>query len=110
MRDTPKILAVDDEEFNLDILTSSLADAGYEVFEARDGLEALKTLEEQPDIEVILLDRMMPNVDGMEVIRRIKSGGRFQDIAVIMQTAAAATEQVLQGIKAGVYYYLTKPY
>lgn len=105
-----KILAVDDEEFNLDILKRYLVKAGYEVILAEDGLVALQKLEENPDIEVIVLDRMMPGMDGMEFLRRVKADPKFQDIPVIMQTAAAASEQVLQGIHAGVYYYLTKPY
>ncbi len=102
-----KILTVDDEEFNLDILKRYMIKAG---FLAEDGLIALQMLEQHPDTDAIVLDRMMPNMDGMEFLHRIKSNPQFQDIPVIMQTAAAASEQVLQGINAGVYYYLTKPY
>ncbi|MGA7324519.1 MAG: response regulator [Rhodomicrobium sp.] len=105
-----KILAVDDEEFNLDILKSLMVDAGYDVVEAEDGVTALQRLEEHPNVDVILLDRMMPSMDGMEVVKKIKAEARFRDIPVIMQTAAAASDQVLEGLKAGVYYYLTKPY
>ncbi len=106
----PKVLAVDDEEFNLDIMKRYMSRAGYEVIEATDGLIALQKLEENPDAGVIVLDRMMPNMDGMAFLTHIKASQRFTDIPVIMQTAAAASEQVLQGINAGVYYYLTKPY
>ena len=84
--------------------------AGYEVVLAEDGLAALERLEENPDTAAIVLDRMMPEMDGMEFLSRIKANPKFQDIPVIMQTAAAGSEQVLQGIQAGVYYYLTKPY
>lgn len=105
-----KILAVDDEEFNLDIMEYHLAGAGYEVVRAEDGIAALQKLEENADIELIVLDRMMPNLGGMEFLKRIKADSRFRDIPVVMQTAAAATDQVVQGIEAGVYYYLTKPY
>ncbi len=106
----PKILAVDDEEFNLDIMRRHLIKAGFDVVLAEDGLVALEKLEENPDTEVIVLDRMMPRMDGMEFLQKIKGDPRFQDIPVVMQTAAAMTEQVLQGIKGGVHYYLTKPY
>jgi len=106
----PKILAVDDEELNLDIMKIHMTGAGYDVVEAEDGLVALRKLEEHPDIDVIVLDRMMTNMDGMAFLYKIKGTQGLQDIPVIMQTAAAASEQVLQGIKAGVYYYLTKPY
>jgi CheY-like chemotaxis protein len=106
----PKVLAVDDEEFNLDIMKQYMSRAGYEVIEAADGLIALQKLEENPDVDVIVLDRMMPNMDGMAFLAHIKASQKFPDVPVIMQTAAAASEQVLQGINAGVYYYLTKPY
>jgi len=105
-----KILAVDDEEFNLDIIERHMVKAGYTVVLAEDGLAALERLEENPDTAAIVLDRMMPVMDGMELLARIKGIRKFQDIPVIMQTAAAGSEQVLQGIQAGVYYYLTKPY
>ncbi len=105
-----KILAVDDEEFNLDIMGHHLGRAGFEVVRAEDGIAALQRLEENPDIDLIVLDRMMPNLGGLEFLERIKADSRFLDIPVVMQTAAAATGQIVQGIKAGVYYYLTKPY
>ena len=106
----PKLIAVDDEEFNLDIMRRHLTKAGFDVILAEDGHVALEKLEENLDTDVIVLDRMMPRMDGMELLEKLKSDPRFQDIPVVMQTAAAMTEQVLQGIKGGVHYYLTKPY
>lgn len=105
-----KILAVDDEAFNLDILTEYLTDAGFEVVGAEDGKIALAKLKQHPDIDVIVLDRMMPNMDGLEALKRIKADEQFKNIPVIMQTAAASSHQVQEGIEAGVFYYLTKPY
>jgi CheY-like chemotaxis protein len=105
-----KVLAVDDEPTNLNIMRIYLSKAGYTTVLAEDGRMALQRLEENPDIDVILLDRMMPHMDGMTCLSEIKSNTKWRDIPVVMQTAAAATEQVLQGINAGVYYYLTKPY
>ncbi len=110
MKIKPKVLAVDDEELNLDIMTRYMSAEDYEVIAAEDGLIALQKLEQHPDIDVILLDRMMPNMNGMQFLEQIKAGKQFRDVPIIMQTAAAASDQVLQGIKAGVYYYLTKPY
>jgi CheY-like chemotaxis protein len=110
MMKKPKLLAVDDEEFNLDIMRRHLTKAGFDVILAEDGLDALEKLEENLDTDVIVLDRMMPRMDGMELLEKLKCDPRFQDIPVVMQTAAAMTEQVLQGIKGGVHYYLTKPY
>ncbi len=110
MLEKTKVLAVDDEKLNLKILDMHLQEAGFETVLAEDGRAALQCLEEHRDIAIILLDRMMPKMDGMTCLREIKANERLRDIPVIMQTAAAATEQVLQGINAGVYYYLTKPY
>lgn len=110
MFDKVKVLAVDDEQLNLKILKMHLEEAGFDTVLAEDGRTALTRLEEHPDTDVILLDRMMPVMDGMTCFNEIKTAEKLRDIPVIMQTAAAATDQVLQGINAGVYYYLTKPY
>jgi DNA-binding response OmpR family regulator len=105
-----KILSVDDDALNRDILTEYLTDGGYEVIEADDGDTALRILEDAGGIDAIVLDRMMPRLNGMEVLKAVKANHRFADIPVIMQSAANAREQILEGIKSGVYYYLTKPY
>ena len=110
MPETPLILAVDDEPLNLDILNFYLTEAGFNVITADDGDTALAALEKHSGIEVIVLDRMMPRMNGMEVLERLRERKAWKDIPVIMQTAAAGSQQVLEGIRAGVYYYLTKPY
>lgn len=105
-----KILVVDDEEFNRDILQDALEDQGFTVLLAEHGADGLKQLEAHPDVAVIVLDRMMPVMDGMEMVSVLKQDERFKEIPVIMQTAAANQEQVQEGVRAGVYYYLAKPY
>jgi CheY-like chemotaxis protein len=110
MLEKPKLLAVDDEEFNLDIMECHLTKAGFDVILAQDGAIALDRLKEHPDVKAIVLDRMMPNMDGMQFLEEARKDESLREIPVVMQTAAAMTEQVLQGVKAGVYYYLTKPY
>jgi CheY-like chemotaxis protein len=105
-----KILSVDDDALNRDILSEYLTEGGYEVIEADDGDTALQLLRSVEGIDAIVLDRMMPRLNGMEVLKAVKADPRLKDIPVIMQSAASAREQILQGIKAGVYYYLTKPY
>ena len=110
MKRPKKILSVDDDPLNRDILTEYLTDGGYEVVEADDGDTALKLLNDVEGIDAIVLDRMMPRLNGMEVLKAVKADARFSEIPVIMQSAASARDQILQGIKAGVYYYLTKPY
>ncbi len=104
-----RILAADDDALNRYVLVEYLTAGGYEVVEADDGDTALKLLNETA-VDAIVLDRMMPRLGGMEVLKAVKKDPRFADIPVIMQSAASAREQILQGIEAGVYYYLTKPY
>jgi CheY-like chemotaxis protein len=110
MHAKPKILAVDDEEFNLDNINFYLTEAGYDVIGAEDGALALKKLEGAGPADVIVLDRFMPNMDGMEFLKIVKADRRYQGIPVVMQTAAASPEQVQQATLLDVYYYLTKPY
>jgi len=106
-----KILAVDDDPINLDILQEYFSDNDYEVVCASDGTEALATLTgEHRDTDIILLDRMMPEMNGIEFLKRVKTQQKLKDIPVIMQTAAGSPEQVTEGIEAGAYYYLTKPF
>lgn len=105
-----KVLIVDDEDFNMQILDRLLKTSGYVTEKAEDGQIAWDYLKAHQDIDIILLDRMMPNMDGMEVLAKIKETPHLKDIPVIMQTAASAPEHVVEGIQAGVYYYLTKPF
>ena len=105
------ILVVDDEPNNVTLLSLDLEDHGFDVVEACDGVEGWEKLEEYgKEIALILLDRMMPNMNGMEFMAKLKASEKFKDVPVIMQTAAASKEQVAEGIAAGVYYYMTKPY
>ncbi len=107
----PDILVIDDEPHNLRALKLDLEDSGYTVITAEDGIDGWEQLHKHLDgLKVILLDRMMPNMDGMEFMKKFKQDENVSNIPVIMQTAAAQKEQVVQGIEAGVYYYLTKPY
>ncbi len=105
------VLAVDDEPNNLRIIEMELEDHGYNVLTAEDGVQAWQVLQENgTQVSTILLDRMMPNMDGMELLKKIKSDENLCQIPVIMQTAAAEKEQISEGISAGAYYYLAKPY
>lgn len=109
--DKGTVLVVDDEPFNLEILTEQLEDEGYETVEAENGALAWTLLEKTPDrFDAVLLDRMMPELDGMEVVARIKAHPDLRALPIIMQTAKAAKEDVLAGLKVGAYYYLTKPF
>ena len=105
-----KILIVDDDRLNRKVLSTMLHDAGFETVQATDGLEALKALENDNDIKVILLDRMMPNMDGMEFMREFSKRAQWVYKKVIMQTAANQPKDVIEGKSTGAYYYLTKPF
>ena len=109
MRHPPRILAVDDVSTNLDILRVRLESQGYEVVTAVDGEDALaRTAELQPDL--ILLDIMMPKMDGIEVVKRLKQDPVHRFIPVILVTAKAETKDVVSGLEAGGDDYLTKPF
>ena len=107
----PSVLVVDDEIFNLEILSEYLSDEGYNVVSAEDGSKAWALLEGAPErFDVVLLDRMMPHMNGMEVLERIKGHPQLNMLPVVMQTAKAAPQDILEGLEAGAYYYLTKPF
>ena len=108
MHDPPRILIVDDNDTNRDILLTRLRPQGYDLLEASDGEEALALARRHlPDL--ILLDVMMPKLDGFEVCRRLKSDAGLPFIAVILVTAKADTKDVVAGLEAGADEYLTKP-
>ncbi|MET0156152.1 MAG: response regulator [Rickettsiales bacterium] len=105
------ILIVDDEPNNVRALRIDLEDINYDIVAASDGVKGWEALQaHKSNVAVILLDRMMPNMNGMQFMAKLKAAPDVCHIPVIMQTAAAEKEQVVEGIQAGVYYYLTKPY
>jgi len=104
-----RILVVDDEPFNLEIIAEYLADCDYSLVFANGGDDALVRLEAER-FDLVVLDRMMPGTDGIEVLRRMKASVALRDVPVVMQTAAATPGQVREGLVAGALYYLTKPF
>lgn len=108
MRDPARILVVDDVADNVEILRMRLSSLGYEVVTASDGEQALAAARELlPDL--VLLDIMMPKIDGLEVVRRLKADKTLPFIPVIMVTAKAQPKEVIAGLDAGGDDYLTKP-
>lgn len=105
-----ELLVVDDEEFNRDILRELLCGAGYKVVLAADGEAAWDILDSgKHRFSAVLLDRMMPRLDGMGLLLRIKEDQRFADLPVIFQTAIDQPADIAEGINAGAFYYLVKP-
>ena len=104
-----KILIVDDEPFNLDLLEQELEDQNYTIERASDGAEALdKVPVFQPDL--ILLDYMMPKMNGLEVLRRLREDAQYKGIPVILLTAKATQEDKVRGLDAGADDYVIKPF
>ena len=107
----PCVLLVDDEVFNLEILEELLDDHGFQTDSAENGREAVDLLSANPDkYQAVLLDRMMPEMGGIEVTHFMKQDPRLRMIPVIMQTAKATKQDIEEGLGAGILYYLTKPF
>ena len=100
---------VDDDQSIQRVLVQTLQLEGYEVATASDGVEALETLQSQlPD--VVILDVMMPKLDGLDVLKRMRADERTQTVPVILLTARSSQEDIWEGWQSGVDYYMTKPF
>ena len=109
MRTPPRILIVDDNPTNLEVLQVRLKAQGYELVTAVDGMDALaKVREFEPDL--VLLDVMMPKLDGISVVKQLRQDSTFRFMPVILVTAKADTRDVVAGLEAGGDDYLTKPF
>lgn len=105
-----KILLVDDDDFIQLVIGENLAKLGYEVDIAQDGQEALEKICRDPKgYDLVLLDRMMPRMDGITLLRRIRADRVMSEIPVVMLTGADRAEDIVEGLAAGAYYYLVKP-
>ena len=104
-----KILLVDDDVRNIFSLTSALEQKGFMVEIGRNGFEALARLDEVPGIELVLMDVMMPGMDGLEAMRRIRQNPRLQKLPIIAVTAKAMKDDQEQCLAAGANDYLAKP-
>src|SRR6476620_9923404 len=104
-----KILAVDDEKHIVRLVQINLQKAGYEVATANTGREALERVKEfGPDL--IVMDVMMPEMDGFEALKKLKENAATREIPVIMLTAKAQDADVFRGWQSGADLYLTKPF
>lgn len=105
------VIAVDDDEINLMILIKAVQEAGYQVKSFSSGEAAWEFLQKNPGaIDIALLDKMMPVMSGLDLLRRIKANDQMRHIPVIMQTGDVGVEQMREGLESGAYYYLTKPF
>lgn len=106
-----RVLVVEDNPLDRKLLHVHLTNRGYQPIIVTDGVEAWELLEGKPDsIDVVLLDRSMPRMGGIELLGRMKAHAKLRLVPVILQTSSIAQEDILEGLRAGAYYYLTKPY
>jgi DNA-binding response OmpR family regulator len=105
------ILVIDDDEDCRAMVRTILEDKGFEVTTGCDGVEAVEIMEEMDQPALIILDIMMPNMNGYQVVERMKLNPKLQNIPIMMVTAKASDEDVIEGYKTyAVDYYITKPF
>jgi putative two-component system response regulator len=109
MNEKPVILVVDDQRQNIELLEALLVPQGYDIVEAMNGDEALGQLARNR-IDLILLDVMMPGMDGFEVTRRVRQDIKHRQLPIILVTALRETEERVKGIEAGCDDFITKPF
>jgi DNA-binding response OmpR family regulator len=108
---TDCVVLVDDDPINLAMLEAGLQCAGFNTLCFESPVEALAHLQAHPEgCEAVLLDRIMPEMDGLELLRELKKSASLKHLPVVLQTAASDPAEVIEGLEAGAYYYLTKPY
>lgn len=106
-----RILLVEDNALERTLVIAQLQSRGYEPRAVVDGEEAWELLSSHPDgFDVVLLDRSLPRLNGLQLLERMKQHQRLRLVPVILQTAMAGREHILEGLRAGAYYYLAKPY
>ena len=111
MTTKPRILLVDDDSTNLDVMSAVLQEEPYHLTQVTSGTQALEVLRNSArGFDVIVLDRMMTGTNGLEVMAELKTHEALQWIPVIMATAAGSPQEICEGIEAGVFFYLVKPF
>jgi len=106
----PRVLVTDDDDTIRAVVKLMLEREGYEVIEATNGREALQMMEQAPAPDIIILDLMLPYVDGLQVIKKIRSHPEWKRVPVIMLSANASENEVVNLLKAGANDYVTKPF
>lgn len=103
------ILVVEDDRIERMFMEQQIKDLGHGMISVENGQQALESVQSMKDIDVILMDKMMPVMDGLTAVRKIKENTALRRIPIVMVTGAASARDIQEGIDAGVFYYLTKP-
>ncbi len=106
-----KILVVDDSSTMRRIIVNTLARLGYkDVVQGADGVEAWEALQANPDVGVVITDWNMPNMNGLELVKKIRAEEKYVDVPIIMVTTEGGKAEVITALKAGVNNYIVKPF
>jgi len=106
-----KVLVVDDSSTMRRIIVNTLARLGYkDVVQGADGVEAWEAMQANPDIGVVITDWNMPNMNGLELVKKIRAEEKYIDIPIIMVTTEGGKAEVITALKAGVNNYIVKPF
>jgi two-component system, chemotaxis family, chemotaxis protein CheY len=106
-----KLLVVDDSSTMRRIIKNTLSRLGYEdVFEGEDGVQGWEVLNNNPDIGMLITDWNMPEMNGLELVKKVRKDTRFIDLPIIMVTTEGGKTEVITALKAGVNNYIVKPF
>jgi two-component system, chemotaxis family, chemotaxis protein CheY len=105
-----RALVIDDSRTVRAIIGKILREIGIEVLEARTGLEALEQMKRNPDVELMLVDWNMPEMNGFDFLRAVRSQRAYDAVRILMVTSEAQSEQVIMALNAGANEYLMKPF
>ncbi|MFA6628246.1 MAG: chemotaxis response regulator CheY [Sulfuricurvum sp.] len=106
-----KLLVVDDSSTMRRIIKNTLSRLEYEnVFEGEDGLQGWNILDQNPDIGMLITDWNMPEMNGLELVKKVRADARFNDLPIIMVTTEGGKAEVITALKAGVNNYIVKPF
>jgi len=106
-----KLLVVDDSSTMRRIIKNTLSRLGYEeVLEGEDGVQGWTVLDENPDMGMLITDWNMPEMNGLELVKKVRADARFADLPIIMVTTEGGKAEVITALKAGVNNYIVKPF
>ncbi|WP_345992136.1 chemotaxis response regulator CheY [Sulfurimonas sp. HSL-1716] len=106
-----KLLVVDDSSTMRRIIKNTLARLGYkDILEGEDGVQGWNVLTENPDLGMLITDWNMPEMNGLELVKKVRADARFKDLPIIMVTTEGGKAEVITALKAGVNNYIVKPF
>ena len=106
-----KLLVVDDSSTMRRIIKNTLARLGYkDILEGEDGVQGWAQMDKNPDIDMLITDWNMPEMNGLELVKKVRADARFKDTPIIMVTTEGGKSEVITALKAGVNNYIVKPF